>query len=199
MFIFRNVTITVPEKFTQCTTHGSFVQRWQETLYNMFTFVCLFLLPLAIMIFCYTRILIEISSRMARNNCECLFLFLSKASKNSREKESRPELLSHFLAAVAWSNNFLYDFLSHYCGGTLAHFSLSMKCCFRSFRFCRHLFIQSSLKVPPQHFTQVEEYECFTHKSKIYFYTWICSYFGFVRETNSEVPSTMHKNKWQHG
>uniref|UniRef100_A0A3B5AZU4 Type II GnRH receptor n=1 Tax=Stegastes partitus TaxID=144197 RepID=A0A3B5AZU4_9TELE len=61
MFIFHNVTITVPENFTQCTTHGSFVQRWQETLYNMFTFVCLFLLPLAIMIFCYTRILIEIS------------------------------------------------------------------------------------------------------------------------------------------
>uniref|UniRef100_A0A673CKF7 Gonadotropin releasing hormone receptor 4 n=1 Tax=Sphaeramia orbicularis TaxID=375764 RepID=A0A673CKF7_9TELE len=64
MFIFHNVTITVPENFTQCTTHGSFVQHWQETLYNMFTFVCLFLLPLAIMIFCYTRILIEISSRM---------------------------------------------------------------------------------------------------------------------------------------
>ncbi|XP_031139302.1 gonadotropin releasing hormone receptor 4 [Sander lucioperca] len=63
MFIFHNVTITVPENFTQCTTHGSFVQHWQETLYNMFTFVCLFLLPLVIMIFCYTRILIEISSR----------------------------------------------------------------------------------------------------------------------------------------
>lgn len=70
MFIFHNVTITVPENFTQCTTHGSFVQHWQETLYNMFTFVCLFLLPLVIMIFCYTRILVEISSRMARNNCE---------------------------------------------------------------------------------------------------------------------------------
>uniref|UniRef100_A0A3Q2R1B2 Type II GnRH receptor n=1 Tax=Fundulus heteroclitus TaxID=8078 RepID=A0A3Q2R1B2_FUNHE len=65
MFIFRNVTITVPENFTQCTTHGSFVHRWQETLYNMFTFTCLFLLPLIIMIFCYTRILVEISSRMA--------------------------------------------------------------------------------------------------------------------------------------
>ncbi|KAA8590131.1 hypothetical protein FQN60_014065, partial [Etheostoma spectabile] len=64
LFIFHNVTITVPENFTQCTTHGSFVQHWQETLYNMFTFVCLFLLPLVIMIFCYTRILIEISSRM---------------------------------------------------------------------------------------------------------------------------------------
>ena len=70
MFIFHNVTITVPENFTQCTTRGSFVQHWQETLYNMFTFVCLFLLPLVIMIFCYTRILVEISSRMACGNCE---------------------------------------------------------------------------------------------------------------------------------
>uniref|UniRef100_A0A3B3BGP8 Type II GnRH receptor n=1 Tax=Oryzias melastigma TaxID=30732 RepID=A0A3B3BGP8_ORYME len=67
MFIFHNVTITVPENFTQCTTHGSFVQRWQETLYNMFTFVCLFLLPLVIMIFCYTRILVEISSLVSRD------------------------------------------------------------------------------------------------------------------------------------
>lgn len=70
IFLFHNVTITVPENFTQCTTHGSFVQHWQETLYNMFTFVCLFLLPLVIMIFCYTRILVEISSRMAHSNCE---------------------------------------------------------------------------------------------------------------------------------
>ncbi|XP_029378185.1 gonadotropin releasing hormone receptor 4 [Echeneis naucrates] len=68
MFIFHSVTITVPDNFTQCTTHGSFVQHWQETLYNMFTFVCLFLLPLVIMICCYTRIFVEISSRMTRNN-----------------------------------------------------------------------------------------------------------------------------------
>ncbi|XP_024912355.1 gonadotropin releasing hormone receptor 4 isoform X2 [Cynoglossus semilaevis] len=66
MFLFHNVTITVPANFTQCTTYGSFMQHWQETVYNMFTFVCLFLLPLIIMIFCYTRILVEISSRMAR-------------------------------------------------------------------------------------------------------------------------------------
>uniref|UniRef100_A0A3B3VNP4 Type II GnRH receptor n=1 Tax=Poecilia latipinna TaxID=48699 RepID=A0A3B3VNP4_9TELE len=67
MFIFHNVTITVPETFTQCTTHGSFIHRWQETLYNMFTFTCLFLLPLVIMIFCYTRILVEISSPLSRD------------------------------------------------------------------------------------------------------------------------------------
>lgn len=81
IFIFHNVTITVPENFTQCTTHGSFVKHWQETVYNMFTFVCLFLLPLVIMIFCYTRILVEISSRMARNNCTSVcFWFRSNLS-----------------------------------------------------------------------------------------------------------------------
>ncbi|CAL8374027.1 unnamed protein product [Arctogadus glacialis] len=68
IFIFHNVTITVPERFTQCTTRGSFVQHWQETVYNLFTFVCLFLLPLVIMIFCYARILVEISSRMGRGS-----------------------------------------------------------------------------------------------------------------------------------
>ncbi|XP_034729279.1 gonadotropin-releasing hormone II receptor-like [Etheostoma cragini] len=68
MFIFHNVTITYPANFTQCTTRGSFVTHWQETAYNMFTFSCLFLLPLVIMIVCYTRIFIQISKRMRKNN-----------------------------------------------------------------------------------------------------------------------------------
>ncbi|KAM4593842.1 putative gonadotropin-releasing hormone II receptor [Odontesthes bonariensis] len=66
MFIFHNVTITYPANFTQCTTRGSFVTHWQETAYNMFTFSCLFLLPLAIMIICYTRIFIQISNQMTK-------------------------------------------------------------------------------------------------------------------------------------
>ncbi|XP_068428493.1 gonadotropin-releasing hormone II receptor-like [Clinocottus analis] len=64
MFIFHNVTITYPANFTQCTTRGSFITHWQETAYNMFTFSCLFLLPLVMMIICYTRIFIQISKRM---------------------------------------------------------------------------------------------------------------------------------------
>lgn len=75
MLIFHSVTITVPEKFTQCTTRGSFVQHWQETTYNMFTFACLFLLPLIIMIVCYTRILVEISSRMTHGNSRSNYIF----------------------------------------------------------------------------------------------------------------------------
>nr|XP_057944905.1 gonadotropin-releasing hormone II receptor-like [Doryrhamphus excisus] len=67
MFIFHNVTITYPANFTQCTTRGSFVTHGQETAYNMFTFCCLFLLPLSIMITCYTRIFIYISKKMAHH------------------------------------------------------------------------------------------------------------------------------------
>ncbi|KAK7899183.1 hypothetical protein WMY93_020036 [Mugilogobius chulae] len=64
MFIFHTVTITYPAEFTQCTTRGSFLNHWQETAYNMFTFSCLFLLPLMIMITVYTRIFHQISKRM---------------------------------------------------------------------------------------------------------------------------------------
>ncbi|XP_009278739.1 PREDICTED: gonadotropin-releasing hormone II receptor [Aptenodytes forsteri] len=64
LFLFRTVTLHPPHNFTQCTTRGSFPQPWHETLYNMLGFACLFLLPLLIMVCCYTRILLEISRRM---------------------------------------------------------------------------------------------------------------------------------------
>nr|XP_055066518.1 gonadotropin releasing hormone receptor 2 [Misgurnus anguillicaudatus] len=67
VFIFHIVVIDFPEQFIQCTTHGSFSSRWQETLYNMLTFTFLFLIPLLIMISCYTRILFEISKKMKDN------------------------------------------------------------------------------------------------------------------------------------
>lgn len=70
LFLFHSVTIVLPEDFTQCTTHGSFLTHWHETAYNMFTFSCLFLLPLVIMITCYTRIFCEISKRLKKDNCE---------------------------------------------------------------------------------------------------------------------------------
>ncbi|XP_042665182.1 putative gonadotropin-releasing hormone II receptor [Centrocercus urophasianus] len=64
LFLFHTVTLHAPHNFTQCTTRGSFPQPWHETLYNMLSFSCLFLLPLLIMVCCYTRILLEISRRM---------------------------------------------------------------------------------------------------------------------------------------
>ncbi|XP_063781676.1 gonadotropin-releasing hormone II receptor-like [Pseudophryne corroboree] len=63
LFLFR--LRTVPgANFTQCATHGSFAQRWQETTYNMFTFCTLFVTPLGVMIVCYTRILWEIGKQV---------------------------------------------------------------------------------------------------------------------------------------
>ncbi|XP_030280787.1 gonadotropin releasing hormone receptor 4 [Sparus aurata] len=110
MFIFHNVTITVPENFTQCTTHGSFVQHWQETLYNMFTFVCLFLLPLVIMIFCYTRILIEISSRMARNNLLSRDVHLRRSHNNIPKARMRTLKMSIVIVTsfiICWTPYYL--------------------------------------------------------------------------------------------
>ncbi|XP_028258142.1 putative gonadotropin-releasing hormone II receptor [Parambassis ranga] len=82
MFLFHNVTIIHPEDFTQCTTRGSFVTHWDETAYNMFTFSCLFLLPLVIMITCYTRIFCEISKRLKKDNLPSNEVHL-RCSKNN--------------------------------------------------------------------------------------------------------------------
>ncbi|XP_035202644.1 gonadotropin-releasing hormone II receptor-like isoform X2 [Oxyura jamaicensis] len=63
-FVFHTVSRSRPRRFVQCATLGSFGAHWQETLYNMFTFACLFLLPLLVMVLCYGRILAAISGRM---------------------------------------------------------------------------------------------------------------------------------------
>ncbi|XP_042341966.1 putative gonadotropin-releasing hormone II receptor [Plectropomus leopardus] len=85
MFLFHNVTIIYPKDFTQCTTRGSFVTHWHETAYNMFTFSCLFLLPLVIMITCYTRIFCEISKRLKTDNLSSNEVQL-RCSKNNIPK-----------------------------------------------------------------------------------------------------------------
>ncbi|XP_061750781.1 gonadotropin releasing hormone receptor 4 isoform X1 [Nerophis ophidion] len=106
MFIFHNVTITVPENFTQCTTHGSFFQHWQETVYNMFTFACLFLLPLAIMIFCYTTILIE----MARNTLLSRDVHLRRSHNNIPKARMRTLKMSIVIVTsfiICWTPYYL--------------------------------------------------------------------------------------------
>ncbi|XP_051520311.1 gonadotropin-releasing hormone II receptor-like [Myxocyprinus asiaticus] len=65
LFIFRAIKAKGVD-FVQCVTHGSFQQRWQETAYNMFHFVTLYVFPLLVMSFCYTRILVEINRQMPR-------------------------------------------------------------------------------------------------------------------------------------
>ncbi|MGH0140886.1 UNVERIFIED_CONTAM: hypothetical protein FKN15_049140 [Acipenser sinensis] len=59
LFLFQLRTVE-GVNFTQCIASGSFNERWKETLYNMFTFVTLYVTPLSVMIFCYARILWEI-------------------------------------------------------------------------------------------------------------------------------------------
>ncbi|XP_020392550.1 gonadotropin-releasing hormone II receptor-like [Rhincodon typus] len=67
LFLFHTVSIAVPAPFTQCVTHGSFKEPWQEKVYFLFTFLWLFLLPLIIMVFCYTSILVTITRKMTVN------------------------------------------------------------------------------------------------------------------------------------
>ncbi|KAG7468197.1 hypothetical protein MATL_G00140340 [Megalops atlanticus] len=109
-FIFHNVTITVPQNFTQCTTQGSFARHWQETVYNMFTFVCLFLLPLAIMIFCYTRILVEISKRMTKGTISSKEVHLRRSKNNIPKARMRTLKMSIVIVTsfiVCWTPYYL--------------------------------------------------------------------------------------------
>lgn len=66
LFIFRAIKAEGVD-FTQCVTHGSFLYLWQETTYNMFHFVTLYVFPLLVMIFCYTRIFTKINGQIHKN------------------------------------------------------------------------------------------------------------------------------------
>uniref|UniRef100_UPI0037E76826 gonadotropin-releasing hormone II receptor-like n=1 Tax=Semicossyphus pulcher TaxID=241346 RepID=UPI0037E76826 len=66
LFIFRAIKADGVD-FTQCVTHGSFRYLWQETAYNMFHFVTLYVFPLLVMTFCYTRILTKINGQMHKS------------------------------------------------------------------------------------------------------------------------------------
>ncbi|KAG8440760.1 hypothetical protein GDO86_006484 [Hymenochirus boettgeri] len=93
LFLFRLRTAS-GANFTQCATHGSFPQHWQETAYNMFTFCTLFVTPLGVMIVCYTRILWEIGKQMKYKN------ELAR-SKNDLISKARLKTLKMTLVIVA--------------------------------------------------------------------------------------------------
>ena len=57
--------------FTQCASHGSFSHRWQETVYNMFHFITLYVVPLLVMSCCYSRILLHIHQQHLRDKGTC--------------------------------------------------------------------------------------------------------------------------------
>ncbi|KAL7393146.1 hypothetical protein ABVT39_007119 [Epinephelus coioides] len=69
LFIFRTIRVEAVD-FTQCATHGSFSHRWQETVYNMFHFITLYVVPLLVMSCCYSRILLHIHLQHLRDKGE---------------------------------------------------------------------------------------------------------------------------------
>uniref|UniRef100_A0A3P8RSA0 Type II GnRH receptor n=1 Tax=Amphiprion percula TaxID=161767 RepID=A0A3P8RSA0_AMPPE len=128
IFIFHNVTITYPANFTQCTTRGSFVTHWQETAYNMFTFSCLFLLPLVIMIVCYTRIFIQITKQMTKKNLSSSEPHL-RCSKNNipkaRMRTLKMSIVIVICFIVCWTPYYLlglwYWFFPDHLEGKVSH------------------------------------------------------------------------------
>ncbi|XP_060896319.1 putative gonadotropin-releasing hormone II receptor [Labrus mixtus] len=110
IFLFHNVTIIHPEDFTQCTTRGSFVTHWHETAYNMFTFSCLFLLPLVIMITCYTRIFFEISKRLRKDNLPTNEVHLRRSKNNIPRARMRTLKMSIVIVSsfiICWTPYYL--------------------------------------------------------------------------------------------
>uniref|UniRef100_A0A1A8BVU4 Type II GnRH receptor n=1 Tax=Nothobranchius kadleci TaxID=1051664 RepID=A0A1A8BVU4_NOTKA len=66
LFIFRTIRVESAD-FIQCASHGSFRHQWQETFYNMFHFITLYVVPLLMMSFCYSRILLHINQQHLQN------------------------------------------------------------------------------------------------------------------------------------
>ncbi|XP_053331063.1 gonadotropin-releasing hormone II receptor-like [Spea bombifrons] len=110
LFVFRMVSRSQPVHFVQCATLGSFRAHWQETIYNMFTFCCLFLLPLLIMIFCYSRILMEISQKMKKSCVSSREIHLRRSYNNiprARMRTLKMSLVIVLTFIVCWTPYYL--------------------------------------------------------------------------------------------
>ena len=55
------------EEFYQCVTFGFYTEPWQEQLYTTFSLVCMFVLPLLVLISTYVSTVITISSEYQLN------------------------------------------------------------------------------------------------------------------------------------
>ncbi|XP_043916273.1 gonadotropin-releasing hormone receptor [Protopterus annectens] len=66
LFLFRMTYVTdgSGRMFSQCVTHGSFTKWWEQTFYNLFTFSCLFSIPLIIMLLCNIQLMICMSQAL---------------------------------------------------------------------------------------------------------------------------------------
>ena len=63
LLIFHVVKGPFYEEFYQCVTYGFYTEPWQEQLYNTFSLVSMFILPLVILISTYVSTIITISSK----------------------------------------------------------------------------------------------------------------------------------------
>ncbi|XP_045082558.1 gonadotropin-releasing hormone II receptor-like [Coregonus clupeaformis] len=108
LFIFRAIKAEGVE-FTQCVTHGSFHHRWQETAYNMFHFVTLYVFPLLVMSFCYTHILIEISRQMhkAKGGEHCLRRSGTDMIPKARMKTLKMTIVIVVSFVICWTPYYL--------------------------------------------------------------------------------------------
>ncbi|MBN3292956.1 GNRR2 protein, partial [Polypterus senegalus] len=110
LFVFHTVSRATPVQFVQCATLGSFQEHWEETVYNMFTFTCLFLLPLTIMVLCYSRILFEISRKMKKACVSSKEIQLRRSSNNIPKARLRTLKMSIVIVltfVICWTPYYL--------------------------------------------------------------------------------------------
>uniref|UniRef100_A0A8D2HB38 Gonadotropin-releasing hormone receptor n=1 Tax=Urocitellus parryii TaxID=9999 RepID=A0A8D2HB38_UROPR len=79
LYIFRMIHLTdgsgQTEIFSQCVTHCSFPQWWHQAFYNFFTFSCLFIIPLLIMLICNAKIIFTLTRVLHHGPHSVLFGF----------------------------------------------------------------------------------------------------------------------------
>ncbi|KAM6221283.1 gonadotropin-releasing hormone receptor [Rhynchocyon petersi] len=71
LYIFRMLYVAdssgETNVFSQCVTHCSFPQQWHQAFYNFFTFSCLFIIPLLIMLICNAKIIFTLTQELHEN------------------------------------------------------------------------------------------------------------------------------------
>ncbi|KAF7643257.1 hypothetical protein LDENG_00242690 [Lucifuga dentata] len=124
LFIFRSIKAEGVD-FIQCVTHGSFRHRWQETAYNMFHFITLYVCPLLVMTFCYSCILTKINRQMHKSKGVCGEPCLRRTGTDMIPKERMKTLkmsvviVSSFM--VCWTPYYLLGVWYWFQPGIIQH------------------------------------------------------------------------------
>nr|CAD7196199.1 unnamed protein product [Timema douglasi] len=71
MMIFRVATGPFYEEFQQCVTYGFYSEPWQEQLYTTFSLVCMFVMPLIILVSTYVCTVITIARSFNKDCFPC--------------------------------------------------------------------------------------------------------------------------------